>query len=533
MTFVLIGISAHPVWIGLILSYVVGYRLHLTPIAGYCNFFPGTVGAQCSGPVNWAYHLILPWITFMILFAALYVRLVRANVMETMSEDYVRTARAKGASQSRVMVQHVLRNSMLPVVTILGMDLGLALGGAIFTESIFNLPGLGHEVINALQLQRSADDHRHRRLLDDLRDRLQLHRRRELRLPRPESPTPLMAVALEVKDLTTRFRTDDGVVKAVSGVSFSVDEGKTLGVVGESGSGKSVTFLTVMGLVDPKQSEVSGSVLLHGEEMLGASQNRMREIRGVKIGMIFQDPMTSLNPVKTIGWQLEEAVLIHQDVSKKEARKRAIEVLKQVEIPHAERRVDGYPHQFSGGMRQRVMIAMALINNPEILIADEPTTALDVTTQAQILRLMERLQQEFRMAIVMITHDLGVVAELADDVIVMYGGRVVEESKVNDLFAKPEMPYTWGLLGSLPRLNSSGGRLEQIPGQPPSLLHPPSGCPFNPRCEYVMSVCSETLPDLRRSPVGDEHRFRCHLDDETRARIWAAKHASMVAEDAA
>ena len=288
-----------------------------------------------------------------------------------------------------------------------------------------------------------------------------------------------------------------------------------------------------MGLVDPKQSEVSGSVLLHGEEMLGASQNRMREIRGVKIGMIFQDPMTSLNPVKTIGWQLEEAVLIHQDVSKKEARKRAIEVLKQVEIPHAERRVDGYPHQFSGGMRQRVMIAMALINNPEILIADEPTTALDVTTQAQILRLMERLQQEFRMAIVMITHDLGVVAELADDVIVMYGGRVVEESKVNDLFAKPEMPYTWGLLGSLPRLNSSGGRLEQIPGQPPSLLHPPTGCPFNPRCEYVMSVCSETLPDLRPSPVGDEHRFRCHLDDETRARIWSAKHASMVAEDAA
>ena len=339
--------------------------------------------------------------------------------------------------------------------------------------------------------------------------------------------------ALEVKDLTTRFRTDDGVVKAVSGVSFSVDEGKTLGVVGESGSGKSVTFLTVMGLVDPKQSEVSGSVLLEGEEMLGASQSRMREIRGVKIGMIFQDPMTSLNPVKTIGWQLSEAVLIHQDVSRKEARKRSIEVLKQVEIPHAARRVDGYPHQFSGGMRQRVMIAMALINNPDILIADEPTTALDVTTQAQILRLMERLQEEFRMAIVMITHDLGVVAELADEVIVMYGGRVVEQAKVDDLFAKPEMPYTWGLLGSLPRLNSSGGRLEQIPGQPPSLLHPPTGCPFNPRCEYVMNVCSEQLPELRPSPMGDEHRFRCHLDDETRSRVWSAKHAAMLAEDAA
>ena len=342
-----------------------------------------------------------------------------------------------------------------------------------------------------------------------------------------------MPPALEVKDLTTRFRTDDGIVQAVSGVSFSVEQGATLGVVGESGSGKSVTFLTVMGLVDPRQADVTGSVLLHGEEMLHASQHRMREIRGVKIGMIFQDPMTSLNPVKTIGWQLEEAVLIHQDVSKKEARRRAIEVLKQVEIPHADRRVDDYPHQFSGGMRQRVMIAMALINNPEILIADEPTTALDVTTQAQILRLMERLQQEFRMAIVMITHDLGVVAELADEVIVMYGGRVVEQAKVNDLFAKPEMPYTWGLLGSLPRLNSSGGRLEQIPGQPPSLLHPPSGCPFNPRCEYVMNICSEQLPGLDPSPVGDDHRYRCHLDDETRARIWTQKRAAMVSEDAA
>jgi peptide/nickel transport system ATP-binding protein len=339
--------------------------------------------------------------------------------------------------------------------------------------------------------------------------------------------------ALEVKDLTTRFRTDDGIVQAVSGVSFSVDKGRTLGVVGESGSGKSVTFLTVMGLLDPRQSEVTGSVLLHGQEMLGASQSQLRDIRGVKIGMIFQDPMTSLNPVKTIGWQLEEAVLIHQDISKKQARTRAIEVLKEVEIPHADQRVDAYPHQFSGGMRQRVMIAMALINNPEILIADEPTTALDVTTQAQILRLMERLQDDLGMAIVMITHDLGVVAELADDVIVMYGGRVVELAEVNDLFAKPEMPYTWGLLGSLPRLNSSGGRLEQIPGQPPSLLHPPSGCSFHPRCEFVMDICRTELPGLDASPVGDDHRFRCHLDDEARARIWEQKRAATMSEDAA
>ncbi len=339
--------------------------------------------------------------------------------------------------------------------------------------------------------------------------------------------------ALEVIDLATNFHTDDGTVRAVAGVSFSVDKGRTLGVVGESGSGKSVTFLTLMGLLDPRLSEVRGSVLLHGEEMLGISQSRLRQIRGAKIGMIFQDPMTSLNPVKTIGWQLEEAALLHQDITRKEARRQAVQILKEVEIPFAEQRVRDYPHQFSGGMRQRVMIAMALINNPEILIADEPTTALDVTTQAQILRLMRRLQEEYGMAIIMITHDLGVVAELANEVIVMYGGRIVEQANVDDLFAKPEMPYTWGLLGSLPRLATPGGRLEQIPGQPPSLLNPPPGCPFNPRCEYVMDICRVKLPDLDLSPAGVDHRFRCHLDPETRDRIWTVKKAGMVREDAA
>ena len=338
---------------------------------------------------------------------------------------------------------------------------------------------------------------------------------------------------LEVNDLHTTFRTDDGLVQAVSGVSFSLDEGRTLGVVGESGSGKSVTFLTLMGLVDPRQAQVRGSVLLRGEEMLGASQSRLRDVRGKQIGMVFQDPMTSLNPVKRIGWQLEEAVLIHHDVTRKEARRRSIQILKEVEIPKAEERIDDYPHQFSGGMRQRVMIAMALINNQDVLIADEPTTALDVTTQAQILRLMERLQAEHQMAIVMITHDLGVVAELADDVIVMYGGRVVEQSDVTGLFAKPEMPYTWGLLGSLPRLNVQGARLEQIPGQPPSLLHPPTGCPFNPRCEFVMNICRQELPPLEASPAGADHLFRCHLDAAARTEIWQQKQAAMMSEDAA
>ncbi len=334
---------------------------------------------------------------------------------------------------------------------------------------------------------------------------------------------------LEVKDLTTRFRTDDGIVKAVSGVTFELDKGETLGVVGESGSGKSVTFLTVMGLLDPRHAEIGGSVLFDGREILGASGSSLRNIRGRRIGMIFQDPMTSLNPVKRIGWQLQEAVLLHNDVTKAEARRRAVEVLEEVEIPRAEARIDDYPHQFSGGMRQRVMIAMALINKPEVLIADEPTTALDVTTQAQILRLMKKLQDEHGTAIVMITHDLGVVAELADVGIVMYGGRVVEQAKVDDLFAQPEMPYTWGLLGSLPSLDVVTDRLEQIPGQPPSLLHPPRGCAFNPRCAYVFDRCREELPELRPSPVGVEHRFRCHLEDEDRARIWAAKKAALTA----
>jgi peptide/nickel transport system ATP-binding protein len=337
---------------------------------------------------------------------------------------------------------------------------------------------------------------------------------------------------LEVKDLHTRFRTDDGVVKAVTGVSFSVEKGETLGIVGESGSGKSVTCLSVMGLVDRRNAELEGSVLLDGQEILNAPAKDMRDVRGTKMSMIFQDPMTSLNPVKSIGWQLEEAVLVHHDVTRKDARKRAIEILERVKIPRADQRVDDYPHQFSGGMRQRVMIAMALINNPELVIADEPTTALDVTTQAQILNLMLDLQREFHMAIVMITHDLGVVAELAREVVVMYGGRVVERAGVDPLFNEPQMPYTWGLLGSLPRVDVIQERLQQISGQPPSLLRPPSGCPFNPRCEFAMDVCRQELPSLEEFH-GADHVFRCHLDEETRREVWAAKLSALAAEASA
>jgi len=336
---------------------------------------------------------------------------------------------------------------------------------------------------------------------------------------------------LEVNDLKTYFRTDDGIVKAVDGVSFSVEKGKTLGIVGESGSGKSVTCLTIMGLNNRASTITTGSAKFRDEELLTAKKSRLREIRGNDVAMIFQDPMTSLNPVHNIGRQLTEAILLHQDITKKQARARALELLKAVGIPRAERRIDDYPHQFSGGMRQRVMIAMALVNNPDLLIADEPTTALDVTTQAQILALMHRLQEDFGSAIIMITHDLGVVAEIADEVIVMYAARVAEKGTVHELFTRPQHPYTWGLLGSLPRLDADVERLVQISGQPPSLLNPPRGCRFHPRCPYVMSVCKTDEPPLSPSGGGHEsHLNACHLDQETKDREAAKILAQTMAE---
>jgi peptide/nickel transport system ATP-binding protein len=335
---------------------------------------------------------------------------------------------------------------------------------------------------------------------------------------------------LEVRDLRTYFRTDDGIVKAVDGVNFTVEKGKTLGIVGESGSGKSVTCLTIMGLNPKKSAITSGEALFNGEDLITMSKKRLREIRGNDVAMIFQDPMTSLNPVHTIGKQLVEAIQLHRDVSKRQAKLRALELLKAVSIPRAERRIDDYPHQFSGGMRQRVMIAMALVNDPDLLIADEPTTALDVTTQAQILELMDRLQREFGSAIIMITHDLGVIAEIADEVVVMYAARVAEKGSVEQLFTRPHHPYTWGLLGSLPRLDADTERLVQIQGQPPSLLNPPRGCRFNPRCPYVMNICKQQEPDLR--PVSDEgeHLQACHLDEQTKDREAAKLLAGTLAE---
>jgi peptide/nickel transport system ATP-binding protein len=335
---------------------------------------------------------------------------------------------------------------------------------------------------------------------------------------------------LDVIDLKTHFKTGDGIVKAVDGVSFSVDAGQTLGIVGESGSGKSVTCLTIMGLNAKRNTATSGQALFKGEDLLKMRGDRLRRIRGNDMAMIFQDPMTSLNPVHSIGKQLAEAVQLHNDATKKQAAARALELLKQVGIPRAESRIYDYPHQFSGGMRQRVMIAMALINNPDLLIADEPTTALDVTMQAQILELIAKMQREYGSAVIMITHDLGVVAEIADDVIVMYAAEVAEQAPVDRIFNNPQHPYTWGLMGSLPRLNADVERLVQIEGQPPSLLHPPRGCRFNPRCAYAMPVCREEDPPLATVPGEESHFQACHLDQETKDHVSAELLGSFAGE---
>jgi|KBSSwiStaDraftv2_1062776.scaffolds.fasta_scaffold22498_5 peptide/nickel transport system ATP-binding protein len=325
---------------------------------------------------------------------------------------------------------------------------------------------------------------------------------------------------LDVKDLKTYFRTDDGIVHAVDGVSFSVEKGKTLAIVGESGCGKSVTCMTIMGLNAKRNTMTEGQAIFKDRDLLKIDPDELRKIRGNEISMIFQDPMTSLNPVYTIGAQLREAVQLHENVSKQVANSRSVEMLKAVAIPRAETRMDDYPHQFSGGMRQRVMIAMALVNNPDLLIADEPTTALDVTTQAQILKLMNQLQRDFGSAIILVTHDLGVVAETADDVLVMYAAKVVEKGGYEDIFYRPEHPYTWGLLNSLPRLAAEGSDLKPIPGTPPSLLQPPSGCRFHLRCTYAISPCIPEVPELL--PVGGEsagdHAVACHLEPEFRRR---------------
>ena len=323
---------------------------------------------------------------------------------------------------------------------------------------------------------------------------------------------------LEVSNLKVHFPTEDGLVKAVDGVSFSVAPGETLGVVGESGSGKSVSFLTVMGLVTRKEARIQGQVVFRGQDLLKLPQEEMRHVRGAKISMIFQDPLTALNPVHRVGHQIAEVFQVHRGLSKKEGFDEAVNLLQLVGIPQPRERARQYPHEYSGGMRQRAMIAMALALNPDLLIADEPTTALDVTVQAQILDLIDRLKEEFDAAVVLITHDLGVVAEHCDDIMVMYGGRVAEFGDRRDIYYGAHHPYTWGLLQSISRIDQSREeRLRPIKGQPPSLIFLPPGCPFNPRCPYVMDICRREVPQLL--PANGHHASACHLPLAEKERI--------------
>ncbi|MFD3718311.1 ABC transporter ATP-binding protein [Streptomyces sp. NPDC058674] len=338
---------------------------------------------------------------------------------------------------------------------------------------------------------------------------------------------------LEVRDLKVHFPTEDGLVKSVDGLSFTLEKGKTLGIVGESGSGKSVTSLGIMGLhrvgqYGRQRARISGEIWLNGMELLSAPEDGVRKLRGREIAMIFQDPLSAMHPYFTIGKQIAEAYRVHNKVDKKVARTRAVELLDRVGIPEPHKRVDSYPHEFSGGMRQRAMIAMALVNNPELLIADEPTTALDVTVQAQILDLIRDLQKEFGSAVIMITHDLGVVAEMADELLVMYGGRCVERGTAEKVFYEPRHPYTWGLLGSMPRIDrEQTERLIPVKGSPPSLINIPGGCAFNPRCPYADVPKGNVTRTVRPELTQDDSRHwsACHMSQDERNRIWTEEIA--------
>jgi peptide/nickel transport system ATP-binding protein len=316
---------------------------------------------------------------------------------------------------------------------------------------------------------------------------------------------------IEVKGLKVQFATEDGIVHAVDGVDFELSRGQVLGIVGESGSGKSVTAMTLLGLTRDRNTRFEGEVLYKGRNVLAMNEDELQEVRGNEMSMIFQDPMTSLNPVYTVGAQISEAIRVHERADKDQAKRRAIDLLKQVGIPNADSRVDNYPHEFSGGMRQRAMIAMALACNPDVLIADEPTTALDVTIQAQIIELIDRLKDEFNSAVILITHDLGVVADVANEILVMYAGRVVERADTRSLFYDPQMPYTWGLLGSIPRLDRpKQERLHSIEGTPPSLIRTPTGCKFRPRCPHAFDKCMQE-PALENRVETPGHLDRCWL----------------------
>jgi peptide/nickel transport system ATP-binding protein len=335
---------------------------------------------------------------------------------------------------------------------------------------------------------------------------------------------------LDVRDLAVQFPTEDGIVNAVSGLSFTLRRGETLGIVGESGSGKSVTNLAILGLLNSRRSRITGEILLHGKDLLKASPEELRDVRGKDVAMIFQDPFACLHPMYRVGSQIAEAVRAHADVSKAQAFERSVEVLDAVGIPNARSRARDFPHQFSGGMRQRAMIAMALVHNPAVLIADEPTTALDVTVQAQILELIDKVKRDFDIGVILITHDLGVVAETAQTVMVMYAGRAVEHGPAHEVFESPQHPYTWGLLESMPTIEAKLAHLHAIEGAPPSVIHLPPGCPFHPRCPHRFDPCDKVRPPLQTAESG--HADACHLDPGDKRRLWAERAAARLGVEA-
>ena len=448
-------------------------------------------------------------------------RLVRAQFLSLREKEFVEAARALGASQMRQVVRHILPNALGPVIIAGTIDVAAAIIAEF--DAVLSRPRLsaGYPDLGAAAVRRQGLS-RHCRALGAVSGRRhlprghghQFHRRRLARRAR-RAAGDLMAPLLEIKGLKTHFATDDGIVQAVDGVDISINRGETLCVVGESGCGKTVTAMSILQLIAmPPGRIVEGEIIFEGRDLVPLTSHQLDEVRAKEIGFIFQEPMTSLNPVLTVGEQIAESLRVHERLPQKQAFARTIEMLKLVQIPNAEARVNDYPHQFSGGMRQRVMIAMALACQPKLVIADEPTTALDVTIQAQILDLLQDMKERFGMAVMLITHAMGVVAETAQRVVVMYAGKVVEEADVDSLFADPRHPYTQGLIRSIPRIDLDSehkSRLETIGGSVPILIDPPPGCRFAPRCRHVMNVCREREPVLREIAAG--HRMACHLGE--------------------
>ena len=518
MILALIGISMPVFWLGAMMNLVSQSRYHDTWLF---SWVPGLGYVPLTeDPVGWFKALVIPWFTLAALYIGIYGRVLRANLIESYSEDYIRTARAKGLSETRILLRHALRMSLVSFVTMFGLDFGVLVGGAaLLTEVVFGINGVGRLTFIGAPEPRSAGDPRHGDVRLLLRGGGERGGRHALRRDRPEGARVTEPKVLDVAGLNVSFRTEDGPVNAVHDVSFEVGTGEILCIVGESGSGKTVSLLSILGLIDRRNTFVEGAASFRGQPLLGLSPRRMRRIRGGEIAYraAGSDDGDDAGPHHRLADRGADPRA--RRVSRGAARARAVALLGEVGIPDADQAVDRYPHQLSGGMRQRAVIAMALSCNPKLVIADEPTTALDVTVQAQVLDLLRRLRHTHGSSVVLITHDMGVVAEMADRVVVMYAGRVVESGSTRDVFLDPWHPYTWGLLASIPPLDGPrAARLPSIPGQPPLPREMPPGCAFAPRCAARMAVCAEP-PPVRR---GEGRRALCFLDAKGRAEARLA-----------